>query len=178
MCCWFSLDSVFCAFLWHVGRWHFASSLHTTHSSIPEHVTARSTVGSLKSTCLSVNNDTKLPPIWGDSRSKTSSVIPHRVLSSCLLSFLFTSHHSSASHPSSPLPLWYYVPFFLSCLFSVLNNHQRHNPFPQLSATPVMLSFHPSPPVLSIASSYWSSSLHLHHPWSLSLSRCTNFLWQ
>lgn len=141
-----------------------------------------STVGSLssiKSTCLSVNNDKKLPPIWRDSRSKTSLVIPHRASFFLFAySFLFASHQSSASHPSSPLPLWYYVPFFSSCLFSVLNNHQWHNPFPQLSVTPVMLSFRPSPPVLPIASSYLSSPLCLHHPWSLSLYRCTNFLWQ
>lgn len=44
------------------GRWHTASSLHTTHSSTPEHVSTCANVGSrssIKSTCISLHNDKK-----------------------------------------------------------------------------------------------------------------------
>lgn len=100
-----------------------------------------STVGSLssiKSTCLSVNNDKKLPPIWRDSLSKTSYVIPHRASFFLFAnSFLFSSHQSSASHPSSP------------CHSDIMSHFSRHVYFPSLTTingtTPFLSSvLHPS----------------------------------
>lgn len=138
MCCRSHPLDVFSVFLWLAGRWHTASSLHTTHSS------TRNTWPHAQS--LAVVVAWKAPASVLIMTRSHKSLLPRIVQASVILheasffmsvnSFLFTSHQSSASHPSPPLPLRYYVPFFSSCLFSVLIYHQRHNPFPSSALCP------------------------------------------
>lgn len=123
---------VFTASLWHAGRWHTASSLHTTHSSAPEHGTACRNVGSrssIKSTCISVNDDKKP---WNYLQFQEilfpkivrASVILHRLLSSHLLTVSFSLPINHLP-PIPPLP----------CHSDITSHFSRHVCFPSLSTT-------------------------------------------
>lgn len=91
------------------------------------------------------------------------------------------SHQSPDSLPS-PLPSSPATPI-LRPIFLVRFVFRPYLPpaaqsLPQRCAPPVILSFHPSPPVFPAPSSYLLSPLLLHHPWRLSSYRCTNLLRQ
>lgn len=123
------ISSVGC-FLWHAGRWHTASSLHTTHSPLRstwQHTQPLAVLVAQK-TPTSVLIMTKKP--WNSLRFK-EFLDPRIAQASVLLPrtfFMSVSFSLCINHLPpipAPSPLRYYLPFFSSCLFSILNNNQR-----------------------------------------------------